>query len=203
MKNFGKGVVAVVVILVVAWVIATMLDLLATRKDSVEDRKNLNTEVAALTDKSAANEAALKEANKRLRQAGEKPVDTPDVEADDDTPTTVIIEGTPGKRGPGCIEEIGREKCRGDKGDDSEVPGPSGANGQNGADSQVPGPVGPIGPQGPKGDSIKGDPGPAGRGITDLQCGDDGRWTVTYTDGTTSDAGMCRVPLIPGGDPQP
>lgn len=36
-----------------------------------------------------------------------------------------------------------------------------------------------------------------GRGITDLQCTDAARWVVTWTDGTTTDAGSCRVELIP------
>lgn len=40
-----------------------------------------------------------------------------------------------------------------------------------------------------------------GRGIASLMCGDDGRWQVVYTDGTTADAGACRVVAAP--DPEP
>ncbi|EFQ84704.1 hypothetical protein HMPREF0063_10045 [Aeromicrobium marinum DSM 15272] len=50
-----------------------------------------------------------------------------------------------------------------------------------------------------------GDPGPAGRGIASLQCQDDGRWLVTYTDGAAQDAGPCRVALLepPAETPEP
>lgn len=68
-------------------------------------------------------------------------------------------------------------------------PGPQGVPGEpgsDGADSTVPGPAGPAGPQ--------GDPG---RGISSTYCGDDGRWTITYTDGGVQDAGACREPNKP------
>lgn len=49
-----------------------------------------------------------------------------------------------------------------------------------------------------------------GRGITDAQCGSDGRWTITYTDGETDDAGPCLAESpeqptptpTPTGDPE-
>jgi len=71
-----------------------------------------------------------------------------------------------------------------------------GPMGPAGADSTVPGPAGPAGPAG-----ADGAPGADGRGIVDAQCRDDGRWAVTYSDGTTQDAGQCRVPLVPGVGP--
>lgn len=72
--------------------------------------------------------------------------------------------------------------------------GTNGTNGRDGADSTIPGPVGPVGPQ--------GSPGPEGRGIQSTYCDDTtGRWTVTYTDSTTADAGVCRTTLIEGVTP--
>jgi hypothetical protein len=50
------------------------------------------------------------------------------------------------------------------------------------------------GPQGEPGASVTGPPGPAGRGIADTDCQDDGTWLIYYTDGTTDTArGPCRV----------
>lgn len=57
------------------------------------------------------------------------------------------------------------------------APGAAGEPGQDGAD----GAPGPSGPQ-----------GEPGRGIASAYCGDDGRWTVTYTDGEVKDGGICR-----------
>jgi hypothetical protein len=76
-------------------------------------------------------------------------------------------------------------------GADSTVPGPPGPPG---ADSTVPGPVGPAGPAGADGaEGPAGPQGAAGRGIASSYCGDDGRWLITYTDGSVQeDAGQCR-----------
>jgi hypothetical protein len=55
------------------------------------------------------------------------------------------------------------------------------------------GTVGPTGPQGPQGAE-----GPAGRGIADTDCLDDGTWKFYYTDGTTDIVrGPCRIPVPP------
>jgi len=54
------------------------------------------------------------------------------------------------------------------------------------------------GPQGEPGASVTGPPGPAGRGVTDMDCQDDGTWLIYYTDGTTSTArGPCRIVIPP------
>jgi hypothetical protein len=68
-----------------------------------------------------------------------------------------------------------------------------GPMGPAGADSTVPGPTGPPGPAGANGAD--------GRGIQSAFCGDDARWVITYTDGTTSDGGACRTTFIPGANP--
>jgi hypothetical protein len=65
-----------------------------------------------------------------------------------------------------------------------------GPMGPAGADSTVPGPEGPAGP-----------PGEPGRGLQSQFCGDDRRWLITYTDGTTADGGICRESPIPGVGP--
>lgn len=70
--------------------------------------------------------------------------------------------------------------------------GPAGAPGANGADSTTPGPAGPAGPPGAQGSA-----GADGRGIKDAHCWDNGRWAITYTDGTTADGGQCRAVVIP------
>lgn len=79
--------------------------------------------------------------------------------------------------------------------------GADGAPGPAGADSTIPGPQGATGPEGPQGPA--GAPGSDGRGIKDAYCWDNGRWTITYTDGTTSDGGMCRATLTPPGQGTP
>jgi len=92
----------------------------------------------------------------------------------------------------------------GPAGKDSTVPGPAGAPGQDstvpgpagpaGADSTVPGPAGPAGSPGADGqDGAQGPRGEPGRGISSANCGTDGTWTITYTDGTTQPAGQCRT----------
>lgn len=79
--------------------------------------------------------------------------------------------------------------------------GPPGPAGASGADSTTPGPTGPSGAPGAAGE--QGPQGEPGRGIRTANCGNDGRWTITYTDGTTSDGGTCRATLTPptGGTP--
>lgn len=114
--------------------------------------------------------------------------------------------GATGERGP-----LGPVGPKGDIGDDGvaglSFQGPAGADGAQG-------PMGPAGPQGEPG--TDGTPGPAGadgapgpqgpqgepgRGMQSAHCGDDGRWTITYTDGATSDGGACREPGPPIGLP--
>lgn len=85
-----------------------------------------------------------------------------------------------------CIAEAGPS------GDD----GSDGTNGENGADGTdgepgAAGPSGPAGEQGPAGED--GADGEDGRGITSAKCNDDGDLIITYTDGTTENAGSCRL----------
>lgn len=59
------------------------------------------------------------------------------------------------------------------------------------------------GPQGDPGQSVTGPTGPAGRGIADTDCQDDGTWLIYYTDGTTDTArGPCRIVIPPTKQPE-
>ena len=117
-------------------------------------------------------------------------------------PTAEVVPGPAGDPGP-----RGPQGIPGDDGDDGS-PGAAGNPGPTGEKGD-PGPVGPqgaTGATGPKGDpGATGPQGPAGsdgRGIQSLMCDDTtGRWTVTYTDSTTADAGVCRTTLIEGVTP--
>lgn len=104
------------------------------------------------------------------------------------------------------LASCGADGCR--DGQDSTIPGPQGPASTVPGPQGEPGVPGQQGATGPKGDTgptgADGQPGPAGpqgepgRSITDAQCGDDGRWSITYSDGATSDGGTCRaVDVLP------
>lgn len=155
--------------------------------DNASDLEHEQAQRARVEQKLLEQEAASAALAEQLRQLGEQPAVEPD-----DPPEpgqVVVVSGPRGERGESCIEEIGYPRCRGAAGDDgsSGTPGTAGEDGADGA----PGPKGDKGD--PGADGRDGTDGKDGRGIADQQCGDDGRWTVTYTDGTTSDAGLCRV----------
>ena len=99
--------------------------------------------------------------------------------ADSKVPGPVGPAGKPGDDGM---------TVQGPPGSDSTTPGPPGEPGKDGADSTVPGPQGPAGPAGPAGAD-----GKDGRGVQSAYCGDDAHWMITYTDGSTSDGGVCRT----------
>jgi hypothetical protein len=115
--------------------------------------------------------------------------------------------GPAGRPGADGDDGLAGLTVQGPPGDDSNIPGPPGPPGAPGKDSTVPGPPGPQGEPGPAGadSTVPGPPGPAGpagpagangsdgRGIQSAFCGDDGRWIITYTDGATSDGGVCRT----------
>lgn len=125
-------------------------------------------------------------------------------------------DGAPGAAGaPGEQGEAGPAGDPGKAGSDGK-PGSTGAQGATGAkgDPGTAGPPGATGEQGPKGDpGPSGERGPAGadgtdgvdgRGIADAQCGSDGRWDITYTDGAVQDGGPCLVtPETPDPTPTP
>lgn len=191
-------------ILAVGFVTYTLYDG-STRSQSADDRTALRNNVKTLSadlDQQTAATAALAD---QVESLGEEPVVEPE-EA-----SRSILVPVPGPRGPGpAVSQIlaaistycaANDDCKGPAGSDGEAgadgadstiagpPGPAGKDGANGKDSTVPGPAGPTGPAGSTGDD--------GRGIQSAQCGDDGRWTITYTDGASEDAGQCRATLLP------
>lgn len=99
----------------------------------------------------------------------------------------------------------------GPPGKDSTVPGPPGRDGKDGEDSTVPGPPGqdstvpgPAGKDGKDGkdSTVPGPPGndgKDGRGIASAVCDQTtAHWSITWTDGTTTDAGACiYIPADP------
>lgn len=146
----------------------------------------------------SANSKALQEANGRVDALGEQ------VRGLGEDP---VVSTSPVQRGtvviPGPQGQVGERGLRGLVGLPG-APGAAGRNGQDGAPGEAgaTGPQGAAGPQGPQGergpagaDGSDGANGADGRGISDVEC-TDGRWIVTYTDDTTSDAGDCQPSLI-------
>lgn len=208
MKRALRWIGAVVAVAIGAWMIASVVGFAASQRDARASQAELARQIEALEARGVARDAALDEANRRLESLGGQPVAQPD-EIPAPTSDLVPIPGPMGPRGLSCVEELGLLPCRGDQGKPSTVPGPSGADstvpGPKGEDSTVPGPKGDKGEPGEKGDPGETGPsGPPGRGVASLSCGDDGRWAVTYTDGTTEDAGACRVIAAPPNEePKP
>lgn len=170
--------------------------------DNVTDANTALAEKNGKQDEGISALQAIVEAqNQKLEELGEQPVADPeDVVPDSDDDGPILIAGPRGAMGP--IGPQGRPGPAstvagpaGPPGASSTVPGPSGPSGSDGND----GAAGKDGVDGAKGD--RGEPGKDGadgkdgRGITSTTCSD-GRWTVTYTDGSAEDAGAC-VPSLP------
>lgn len=134
----------------VAVLIGTLLAFIMYRQGvGAEEREHQQTEIAAL-------QAAVDEANERLAQAGETPVDVPEQQE------PKYIEGPMGPQGPrgfaGLNGKDGKDGAKGEKGDPGEdgadgLPGAAGATGSTGEPgaSGEPGEPGPAGPAGPPG----------------------------------------------------
>ena len=111
------------------------------------------------------------------------------IDGEDGKSGTDGVDGAPGL--PGADGAPGAQGPAGPPG----PPGPAGPAGEPGA-AGAPGPAGPQGETGPAGPA-----GADGRGIQSAMCADDGRWVITYTDGTASDGGQCRTTITPGVGP--
>lgn len=107
-------------------------------------------------------------------------------------------EGPTGPEGPGASDSqvlTQVERFCSSTGFCVGAQGPPGTNGAAG--QSISGPQGDTGVQGPQGDTgPQGAQGDPGRGISSTVCDDSGEWQVTYTDGTTQDAGSCRPSLL-------
>lgn len=183
-KRWLKVVGGVLAVLIMAWLIGRSLTLAASVSESREDRANLNQEVDDLSTQARRgkrqaieNRAALREANRRLREAGEEPVTVPDDDLPDDTGPALGPQGPQGP--PGVDGQNGRDGSDGTDGADGidgnvgapgddgtdGATGPSGTDGQPGPQGP-PGPAGAVGPQGEQGPAgPAGPPGPPGSGI--------------------------------------
>jgi hypothetical protein len=154
--------------------------------------------------------AAVDVLRRQVEAAGEEPAVPPpeDIVSGSDVVPIPGPEGPEGDRGPtGPAGRDGRDGqpclptnpfCVGPEGA-AGAPGEPGATGPAGETI-----VGPEGPQGPAG--ADGAPGADGRGITSVQVTEVGqndcRLIVTYTDGSTQDAGAVdcpEPPLVPIG----
>lgn len=155
-----KFAAAVVAVAVGAWVIAFVLGLAANQNESSRDRADLRKQLGQATAQLDRQGKALDDANARLIQLGEEPVQQP---AERPSVPSVLQ----GRRGLSCVEELGYPLCRGPKGGtgDHGKPGTDGATGldgepgANGADG-APGKNGADGKDGAQGP--QGEPGPAG-----------------------------------------
>lgn len=184
--------VVIVALIVIAIVAVRAIDKGADDRDALGDR--LEQQEKENADQKAASDLLAQQ----VRDLGQKPVVEPD-----DVPPAGQIVTIPGPAGQDGAD--GKPGPRGTAGED----GDNGTSGSTGTSGQ-PGPAGPPGETGPAGqdgkngtDGQNGADGAPGRGIADAQCGEDGRWVLTWTDGTTSDAGQCRTELLPPiGDPQ-
>lgn len=166
--------------------------LLAGQQASREDRNELRHRLDQADEQAARDATALEALVRQVRRAGEVPVVDPE-DLPERADQVTIIEGTRGPRG--FIGPVGPSGKPGRDG----APGVDGAAGKDGAAGPQgePGPAGAQGPQGPAGaDGKDGAAGKDGRGTKSTTCVD-GRWVVTYTDGTSEDAGPCWPPVIP------
>jgi hypothetical protein len=151
------GVVLILVFMLAAWLIATLL----RQSDQIRETQAVNQ----------AQDSALAEANRRLIEAGERPVPTPSPGPAGE-PGSVGPSGPPGPRGPaGPRGLLGTQGARG-------LQGIRGALGEEGAE----GATGATGAQGPKGETgatgvtgPQGPAGPAGADGTDGTNGADGK----------------------------
>lgn len=131
-------------------------------------------------------ETQLAVANAKIKELGGEPAKAIDIPGTD--AKVVPVPGRDGERGPrgpeGPRGEPGRDGEDGRDGSDGIAQnGQDGQDGDDGTDGQQ-GPEGPAGPQG-----APGEPGSDGRGISDIDCDDDGRFVISYTDGTTDTVG--------------
>lgn len=180
-----------IAVIALAWLVFKVVDVASNQREDAAAQATRDRVAAKNAKALATANAKVTALSDQVKSLGKKPVVSS---------SPVVVTG---QRGPGptsgqvavavqayCFAHGG---CRGPVGRDGlTVIGPKGDKGDT-----VTGPAGDIGAAGPKGD--KGDPGAPGadgRGVASTTCGDDGRWTVTYTDGTSQDAGVCRV-LVP------
>ena len=187
--------VALLLILVNSFAILGVIALGVVAYQQSERATQAETAAAAEAEERDAEAAERGEAIEALREQvlelGEEPVVDPVPESSSPT----VINGKDGKDAPPPTTEqilAAVQQCfevglctaekgdRGDKGDKGDV----GNQGDPGNDSTV--------------------AGPAGLGISTIECMDDGAWRFTMTDGTVRDTpGPCKVLPVPEPTPTP
>lgn len=150
----GMWIAAAAIAALVIWMLVIISrlsdDTVRTERDLSEARGQAREVFGDLVETNAAQDEALEEANRRLEQAGRRPVMFP-------TPEPVIgppgAAGATGPRGPAGVSIVGPPGPRGLPGKDGQsIVGPVGPRGEPGAD----------GADGRDGESIVGPTGPRG-----------------------------------------
>lgn len=189
-------VVGVLVALGAAWLVFTVVRL-AVQTDDYGDT------IAQLEDSNHAQDEALREANRRLEDAGQPPVTVPEPSpGTPGEPGAAGEEGPPGPQGP--AGEDGKRGPRGFTGLDGPrgATGPAGADGEDGARGPQgePGPPGPPGADGTDGATgPQGPQGPAGTALPGTYSCPAGEAVVGFTVTADGDVVLeCRsIPFAP------
>jgi hypothetical protein len=203
--RFMAGAAMGLALLLLVWLVGSVI-VLAIRTNHNGDK------IDSLQSTNAAQDEALKEANRRLEQAGEPTVAVPDTPAPSPQPGEPGASGEPGAMGPrgypgatGATGPQGPEGKRGPRGF-TGLDGPVGVKGDPGATGQQgeQGPPGPQGDPGPKGEQgnqgPQGDTGPAGTANPGTYSCPDGQVVVGFTvSGDGSVNLSCQQQFLPGG----
>ena len=179
-----------------AWLVFTILHLIADAETFQSNDEASIAERADLRDDLEQNEAAVQLLTEQLEGLGQEPV----VEPPTNTAPATTSNGSPSIEvlrslirfavesacgGPSCVGPVGPPGANG-------LPGEAGKNGS-------PGSNGTDGAPGPAGAN-----GVDGRGVSNVSCDPDGTWVIAYTDGTTSTTpGPCRVVPEQPTEPDP
>lgn len=159
----GMWIAAAAIAALVIWMLVIISrlsdDTVRTERDLSEAREQARDVFGELADTNAAQDEALVEANRRLEQAGKRPVTVPDPEPIIGPAGDPGATGATGPRGPAGVSIVGPPGPRGLPGEDGQsIVGPAGPRGEPGAD----GADGKDGVDGRDGESIVGPTGPRG-----------------------------------------
>lgn len=205
LRRIVAGIAVTVIVALIAIAIVAVRAIDSGADDRTELRQRLEQqekETAEIRADGQANEAALKEVNKRCdRASGCTPVAPPPPVAVDDGQVITIpgpagVDGRVGQTGP-----RGPRGFTGIDGDDSTIPGTDGQPGPPGADG-APGPAGPAGQDGAPG--IDGKDGAAGTARPGTYACPAGEYVTGFTITETGDVALTCAPaaLLPNGAPQ-
>jgi len=186
----------VVIALGAVWLCASVVVLVVQSHDRDAQIRDLRSTVETGQSVNAAQDEALKEANRRLEEAGQEPVSVPPTPATQGEPGATGERGATGPQGPrgypgatgpqGVPGATGKRGARGFTGLDGPT-GPQGPEGPAGPPGEQgpKGDQGPVGDQGPKGDpgatGDTGPQGPAGSVVPGNYLCHDGQYMVGFT----------------------